>query len=110
MKNLKKEVKIMAKSKEEIINDIKAQIKKSDSAYSSWYTGISKDARDRLFNGHKVKEKGAWWIYRQASSTQIAREIENYFVNTLGTDGGPGGGDEDADMVYAYKKKSYTDP
>lgn len=100
----------MAKSKEEIINDIKAHIKKRGSPYSSWYVGISKDARDRLFSGHKVKEKDDYWIYRQAGSTQTAREIEDYFVNTLGTDGGPGGGDEDADMVYAYKKENYTDP
>lgn len=100
----------MPKSKEEIIVDIKAHIKKSGCSYSSWYVGISKDARDRLLSGHKVKEKNAWRIHMQASSTQIAREIEDYFVNTLGTDGGPGGGDEDADMVYAYKKESYTDP
>ncbi len=100
----------MASSKEEIIKNFKEHIKKSDSPYSSWYVGISKDARDRLFIDHKVKEKNAWWILDQASSTQIAREIEDYFVNTLGTSGGPGGGDEDADMVYAYKKKSYTDP
>ncbi len=100
----------MAKSKGEIIDDIKAHIKKSEYSYSSWYVGISKDARDRLFSDHKVKEEGAWWIYKQASSTQIAREIEDYFVDTLGTAGGPGGGDEDADMVYAYKKENYTDP
>ena len=100
----------MVKSKEEIINDIKAHIKKNGSPYSSWYVGISKDVRDRLFSDHKVNEKDAWWIYRQTSSTQIAREIEDYFVNTLDTDGGPGGGDEDADMVYAYWKENYTDP
>ncbi|NQT81050.1 MAG: hypothetical protein HQ555_11755 [Candidatus Aminicenantes bacterium] len=100
----------MPKGRQEIIDDIKEHIDKSRFPYSSWYVGISKDARDRLFNGHKVNEKDAWWIYRQASSTQTAREIEDYFVNTLGTDGGPGGGDEDADMVYAYKKESYTEP
>ena len=100
----------MPKGKQEIIDDIKRHIDKSGSPYSSWYVGISKDARDRLFSGHKVKEKDGWWIHKQASSTQIAREIEDYFVNTLGTNGGPGGGDEDADMVYAYKKENYTDP
>jgi len=97
-------------SKEKIISDIKEHIKKSEYSYSSWYVGISKDAPDRLFKDHKVKEKNAWWIHSQASSTQIAREIEEYFVNILGTDGRPGGGDEDANMVYAYKKENYTDP
>jgi len=100
----------MPKGKQEIIDDIKAHIDKSGSPYSSWYVGISKDACDRLFNDHKVSEKNAWWTYREASSTQIAREIEDYFINTLGTDGEPGGGAEDADTVYAYKKESYTEP
>jgi hypothetical protein len=100
----------MLKGKQEIIDDIKGHIDRSRAPYSSWYVGISKDARDRLFSDHKVNEKNAWWIYRQTSSTQIAREIEDYFVNTLDTDGGPGGGDEDADMVYAYWKENYTDP
>ena len=55
-------------------------------------------------------EKGDWWIYRQASSSEVAREIESYFVDTLGTDGAPGGGDETTDMVYAYKKAAHTNP
>lgn len=100
----------MAKSKQEIISDIEGFMQKRDGGYSAWYVGISKDARDRLFEGHNVSEKGDWWIYRQASSSQVAREIEDYFVNTLGTDGAVGGGDEAADMVYAYKKAAHTDP
>jgi len=31
-------------------------------------------------------------------------------VNTLGTDGGTGGGDDSTSSVYAYKKNSHTDP
>lgn len=71
---------------------------------------MSKDPRDRLFNGHGVKEKGYGWIYCQAFSSDAARRVEDYFVNTLGTDGDVGGGDKDADYVYAYKKRSYTNP
>lgn len=100
----------MAKTKQQIIDDIKAHIRKGGGAYKDWYVGISKDARSRLFDGHNVREKGDWWIYRAASSSKIAREIEAYFVNTLGTDGGTGGGGADARQVYAYKKASHTDP
>lgn len=99
----------MAKSKEELITDFKSHINNEGSSYSSWYVGISKNARDRL-NQHGVPEKNAWFISRQCGSSSIAREIEDYFVNTLGTDGGPGGGDETADMVYAYKKTANTNP
>lgn len=97
-------------SKEEIISVIKEYIQKGGGGYRAWYVGISKDARDRLFNGHGVRENGDWWIYRTASSSTVAREIEHYFVNILGTDGGTGGGAEMADMVYAYKKAAHTNP
>ena len=96
----------MAKSKQQIIADIDGHISKGGGGYSAWYVGISSDAKERLAE-HKVK---GWYIIRTATSSQVAREIEDYFVNTLGTDGGTGGGDETADMVYAYKKVSYTDP
>ena len=85
-------------------------MQKRGGEYSAWYVGISKDAKDRLFNDHSVREKKDNWIYRSASSSQTAREVEDYFVNTLGTDGGTGGGDETSDMVYAYKKAKHTNP
>lgn len=100
----------MAKSKQEIIDEIKAHIQKEGSGYRNWYVGISEDAKDRLFNGHGVPKENAWWIFREASSASVAREIEDYFINTLGTDGAPGGGSDKSSQVYAYKKTSITNP
>jgi len=100
----------MAKSKQEIIDAIDAYISKGGGGYSVWYVGISSDAKDRLFTEHRVRVKGDLWICDQASSSQEAREIEDYFVNTLGTEGATGGGDYTTDMVYAYKKAPHTDP
>lgn len=100
----------MASSKQEIITDIRNHILNDGGGYPAWYVGVSKDARARLFNDHGVREQGDRWIYRTANSAQIAREIEDYFINTLGTDGGPGGGDYTANMVYAYKKALHTRP
>jgi hypothetical protein len=100
----------MAQSKQEIINDIKNHIGQDGGAYRAWYVGIARDARDRLFNGHGVHQRADAWIYRQASSSDAARDVEDYLVNTLGTDGGPGGGDSSTDMVYAYKKSPRTNP
>jgi len=100
----------MAKSEEEIKSDIKQWIRKHGGAYAAWYVGVSKDARRRLFDEHGVHEKDDWWIYRQAASSAIARDIESYFVNELGTDGGAGGGEQDADYAYAYKKSAHTNP
>ena len=70
--------------------------------------GISKDARARLFSCHNVGEKSDVWICRQAIPAAVARSVEDYFVNALGTDGGLGGGDSSADYVYAYRKIPQT--
>lgn len=89
---------------EQIIADIKDHASNSGAQkWSDIYVGISKDPRDRLFNGHGVPEKDYWWIYRQAISAGNAREVEAYFINSLGAKGGGGGGDDTADFVYAYK-------
>jgi len=100
----------MVFSEEQIKSDIKAYIAKEGSSYANWYVGVSDDPKARLFKDHGVREKGDWWIYRQAYSSSAARNVESYFVNTLGTDGGTGGGGEDTDYVYAYKKEKHTNP
>lgn len=100
----------MSKNKEEIIDDIKRFIGAHGGGYPAWYVGVSADARSRLFTGHNVDEKDDCWIYRTASSSQVAREIEDYFIDVLGTDGASGGGDETTDKVYAYKKSARTNP
>ncbi len=100
----------MTISKQQIINDINNHIRKEGGGYRDWYVGISRDARGRLFNNHNVSEDNGWWIYRTADSSSAAREIESYFVNTLGMDGGTGGGDYYSNQVYAYKKTSFTNP
>ncbi len=97
-------------SEAQVKSEIKNHIDNVGGAYSAWYVGISKNARDRLFNDHAVDENTDAWIYRSAANTDVARRIETYFVDVLGTDGGPGGGDDDADQVYAYKKKAHTNP
>ncbi|MBI5068689.1 MAG: hypothetical protein HZB56_10655 [Deltaproteobacteria bacterium] len=98
-------------TKAEIIEEIKAYV--GNSGAKTWdevYVGISKDARIRLFNGHGVSEARDSWILRQADSSEAAREVEEYFLKVLGADGGPGGGDDSADFVYAYRKAAHTNP
>lgn len=97
-------------SEEQIKEDIKSYIDDHGGQYNRWYVGISDNARKRLFDDHNVDEDSDLWIYRTASSATVARRVEDYFVNELGTDGGTGGGDENSNQVYAYKKNSHTDP
>lgn len=97
-------------SKEQIIKDISDYIKKNEGFPKEWYVGISQDARKRLFEDHWVDEMKHLWVYRKADTNKKAREIEDYFLNKVGTDGGPGGGDTSAKTVYVYKKNSHTNP
>lgn len=98
----------MVKTKQEIISEIKSYMAQCGGRYSDWYVGIATDPRKRLFNDHNVDEQNGAWIYREGENSTSAREVEDYFVNILGTDGGPGGGDYSSWYVYAYKKTSYT--
>ena len=56
------------------------------------------------------EKDGDYWAHRTAESKDIAEDIENYFVNTLDTDGAPGGGTDATKSVYIYKKNAHTDP
>jgi hypothetical protein len=100
----------MAMDEETIIKEILAHVKKEGGPTNSWYAGITSDIKTRLHETHGVPEKDYWFIYRHAESSDIARKIEKKLLDTLGFDGGPGGGNYDCTTVYCYKKSSITDP
>ena len=100
----------MAKSKDEITADILGYIQRNGGSPSAWYVGITDDAHRRLFQEHYVNNEKGVWIYRQAYSSDSARDVEDHFIYIIGTDGGTGGGNDNSDTVYAYKKASHTDP
>lgn len=98
----------MAKTRQVVKQEIKDFIDKQGKNYSDWYVGIAADPKDRLFNGHGVDKENGTWIHRECMSCDGAREVEDYFLNTIGTNGGPGGGDDDTCHVYAYVITSRT--
>jgi len=95
------------KNKVDGINFIKSYMGLNP-VYKDWYVGITKDYEERLFGFHKVDENKSGYVFIFAESNDIARAIEKYFVDNCNTDGGPGGGDDDSDIVYAYKIMPYT--
>ena len=100
----------MAKSAQEIVQEIIAHIQKEGSSYSSWYVGIASDPESRLFSDHGVSKDNGWWIYQDAGNEENARAIEKYILENYRTAGGSGGGDYTTKFVYAYKKTSTTNP
>ena len=95
----------MSQSKLEIIDDIKNHF--SGISYKQCYVGITKNVKSRLFGDHNVSKDNGHWIYRIAQNDDIAREVEQYFLNA-GMDGGGGGGDNESKTIYAYKITSET--
>lgn len=93
----------------ELRRQIQRYINRFTYSYSRWYVGISEDPRRRLFADHNVDEQRGLWGIWEAYTTNVARRVEAHFIS-LGTDGGTGGGDEDAVFVYAYKKTAATVP
>jgi hypothetical protein len=88
-------------TKQQIVNDIDAHIKKQGGGYGSWYVGITGDIDDRLHGAHKVPKQNHWYITRQGDSHTIARAAEKVFIDA-GCKGGGGGGDDNSSWVYAY--------
>ena len=91
-----------------IIDDIKSYIQKNGGDYNAWYIGISEDVQDIVLNILKINSH--FWMYKEAESPQIAREVVNYFLTTLGTDESMGGGDSSGCIVYVCKKLVHTNP
>jgi len=110
----------MTKSKEQIIEDIRAHIQKRGGGYDEWFIGTGDAARECLFKNHGVKEKGDRWILRRADSTRTAHDVVDYFVNILSMDysqaadaavaGTATATAAPADAVYAYRKAGHTRP
>ena len=69
--------------------------------YSDFYIGITKNIEQRLFRDHNVPRQNSWWIYCIAESDEIARMVENHYLQ-LGMRGGSGGGDDGSCFVYCY--------
>lgn len=73
-----------------------------------WYVGVAADPKIRLFTDHSVDETyGKWMFSNPCTTSTVAREVEQYFLDQ-GTQGGPGGGDSTTKSVYAYVVTSST--
>src|SRR5205809_3741601 len=100
----------MVLSVSEIISGIRDFIVARQGDPRSWYVGITSDLKKRLFGEHRLLEDSDDWIACHTQDSETARAVEQYFVQILGTDGAPGGGNELSVTVYAFKKNTHTNP
>lgn len=91
-----------------VIKRIETYMKKFEGDYPDWYIGITKDLEEGLFELHKVEENGIW-ISFGADTEDVAKKVEKYFLDKK-TDGNPKPLEENARIVYVYKKNGKTTP
>ncbi|MFZ8907360.1 MAG: hypothetical protein ACO293_02905 [Nitrosopumilaceae archaeon] len=91
-----------------VIKRIETYMSKFEGDYTDWYIGITKDLDERLFDLHKVEENGIW-ISFGADTEEVAKKVEEYFLDKK-TDGNPTPLEENARIVYVYKKNAKTTP
>ena len=96
----------MPSTKQQILNEIKTHIQSNGGEYSAWHVGVCTNIRDNLSGQTKAKE--GLLISRQAYSSYVAAEVQDYFINRLGTNGSIGFDTCTGDIVYAYRKSADT--
>lgn len=99
----------MLMSRDEIIADIQEQIRKSGGNYNAWCVGTAKDSHSTLFSRHQVEELRDGWIYREAFTPGVARDVQDHFVTQCGTECDAGSEEDGGRIVYAYKMTSQAD-
>ena len=93
----------MPNSKQEIIDEFKNFIQRKGGNYSDWYIGLGREPEDLFFHVQNLDDR--CWIYKCIYDPQVARQILDYFINTLGTKETVSSADATADIIYVYKRK-----
>ena len=92
----------MSENEVEVIkSEMKEYVSGWSGRYFEWCVGIAENAKQRLFGDYHVNEKSDAWIYRAASSSDIARKIELYFID-IGAKSDPRTRNEYSE-IYLYK-------
>jgi hypothetical protein len=88
-------------TKQQILNEIKTHIQSNGGEYSDWHVGVCSNIHYKLSGQDKAKHL---FIARQAYSSYVAAEVQDYFMNRLGTDGSVGIDNDNADIIYVFRK------
>ena len=103
----------MPVNRQEIIDEIKRNIRAFGGDFTDWCVGTAKDARGPFFHNHLVAELGDGLIYREAFTADAARAIQEHLVHDCGlTPAAEAEGSsalydlEPGKIVFVYRKTS----
>ncbi|MDH4211777.1 MAG: hypothetical protein OEV79_10075 [candidate division WOR-3 bacterium] len=100
----------MAESDIKIVVEIKNYIEQHGGNYPFWYVGLAEQPEEELI-ARGVNLDLDRYVYLTAACMEDAKNVKQYFITRLGTDGDPRGiVDQKALNVYAYKKNASTHP
>ena len=70
--------------------------------YGLWRIGITNEISRRAAEHKDEDENIKYGLYWQTDSLSDAQEIESYFINTMGMQGGTGGNLDASEPVFVY--------
>lgn len=89
------------------VNFLLNYVAKIGGQYAEWYSGVTNDPEQRLFQDHNVDRMLDPWAHFPCLNAAIARSVEQYLLN-IGMTGGSGGGDNQSSQVYVYKITNHS--
>jgi hypothetical protein len=98
----------MLKVTQDIVNEIREFVSRNNRPINC-YVGITHDPTKRIFEDHNVNVNNInGYRFYNCFSSIVARDIEKYFTQEIGTKGNLGGGDDSAKYIYIYRITSDT--
>jgi hypothetical protein len=99
---------IMTMSRQEIIEDLEAHIRKLGGEPSEWAVGTAPDGRGPFFRHHLEADAGDGLVYREAISRHAALAIRNHFFKDWGLELDLDDVPEPGNIVFVYRKTAPT--
>ena len=100
----------MPSNREEIIEEVKRNIRKFGGEMFDWCVGTAKDARGPFFHAHLVAELGDGLNYREAFTADAARAIQDHLVHDCGLVPDLTTVPDPGKIVFVYRKIAQAPP
>lgn len=98
----------MAISQKELVTEIEEHIRKAGDALGEWCVGTAKDCHSPFFRQHQAADVGDSLAYREAFTTNAAKEVVYYLVNTRGVELDHDCVPEPGRIVFVHRKMRHV--
>ena len=96
----------MPTNQHEMIEEIRAHIRKAGGESGEWRVGTAEDARGPFFQRHRERDLGDGLAYREAYTTSAADAVLDHLVKACGLRPDPAAALEPGRLVFVYHQTS----